>query len=354
MAGRIVAPDTPGLTQAVETLRRGGLVGLPTETVYGLAANGLNPEAVARIFAAKARPHFDPLILHIPPSWKDDFLNRGIVDRERLTPAQADQVAALSLTFWPGPLTLVLPKGSVVPDLVTSGLDTVAIRMPSHPVAAQLLEKFGGPLAAPSANRFGRISPTRPEHVLEELGGELEIILDGGPCSMGVESTVIAATEGGWTLLRPGALAREAIESHLGQTLRTARPGTDAQASPGMLDSHYAPRKALYLLEGEPESWAPLLASAPRAAALFFNVTSRDRALKALSSAAPDATLEPVLVLSPGGTDLEAAQRLFGCLRSLDASSAETLFAELPAGTQGLYPALRDRLTRAGRKKDAP
>ncbi|MCC7441741.1 MAG: threonylcarbamoyl-AMP synthase [Bdellovibrionales bacterium] len=347
---RTLRADESGLAEAVSLLRAGDLVAIPTETVYGLAGDGRSADAVARIFAAKQRPTFDPLILHLPASWKTDFESRSVVDLQGLHPTDANLARALAAKFWPGPLTLVLPRHPSVPDLVTSGLDSVAVRVPAHPTAQELLERFGGPLAAPSANRFGRISPTHAAHVIQELSGRAAAVIDGGPCAIGLESTVIRPTgrAGEWQLLRPGALPREAIEALLGAPLiepppsGRSSPGL-AQPSPGLIETHYAPSKPLELLVGAgAHDWACALADHEGAALLFFSDASRDRAL-----AGAEIT-RPCRVLSPTGSDVEAARNLFSALRELDASPAPSLLAELPLGTQGLIPAIRDRLERAG------
>ena len=306
------------MVAAVAAIRAGGLVGMPTETVYGLAADALNPTAVLKIFSAKGRPRFDPLIVHIPdPDWAWQI--------SVATP----RAMKLAAACWPGPLTLVLKRQSMVPDVVTSGLDTVGIRCPDHPLARELLRICGTPLAAPSANVFGRISPTTAEHVREQLGDLVDVILDGGPCRVGIESTVLL-TDPYPLILRPGGLTRERIEEILGEPVaiagRTERAGHLPRQAPGMLASHYAPRK-------------PLTIRAPMAA------WPMDQSVGVLAfRQAPD--LPHVDVLSPTGDLTEAAMRLFACLRRLDASPATSLMAEL-LPEEGLGEGINDRLRRA-------
>src|SRR5262245_21143241 len=241
----ILTPSEGNISRAADALRRGELVGMPTETVYGLAANAFDASAVARIFAAKDRPSFDPLIVHVVrpagPLEREvlsGLEDEGIVEISRLPQLARERADVLLRRFWPGPLTLVLPRGRRIPDLVTSGLETVAIRMPAHPVAQALLKVAAIPLAAPSANRFGRISPTTAAHVVQELGDRIGIVIDGGSSTVGVESTVVAiGNDGTLSLLRPGGVAVEAIEAtasvRLLRTLMTAAEGVPA-ASPGM------------------------------------------------------------------------------------------------------------------------
>ncbi len=303
---------------AVTAIRRGGLVGMPTETVYGLAADALNPLAVAAIFAAKGRPRFDPLIVHIAdPDWAWQIA------------VPSPRARRLAEACWPGPLTLVLPRLPIVPDIVTSGLETVAVRCPDHLIARHLIRVCGTPLAAPSANPFGRISPTTAEHVREQLGALVDVILDGGPCRIGIESTVLLPDPLP-TILRPGGLTREELEHVLGEPVAVAgrdqRAGHLPPQAPGMLASHYAPRKPLRL-RAVSEPWP----ADPAVGILAF----RD---------GPEAPL--VEILSPAGDPAEAATRLFACLRRLDASPARELLAELVPDA-GLGLAINDRLRRA-------
>ncbi|HKA91277.1 MAG TPA: L-threonylcarbamoyladenylate synthase [Haliangiales bacterium] len=333
---RVVAADAEAVREAAELLRAGEVVAIPTETVYGLAAVAVDAAAVAKVFRAKERPTFDPLIVHL-----GDPDLAVAVDVGRLGPAARAAADRLAAAFWPGPLTLVLPRGARVPDLVTSGLDTVAVRMPRHPVALAVIRATGAPLAAPSANRFGRISPTSAADVVAELEGRVGLVLDGGPCTVGVESTVVAIGPGGeLTLLRPGGVAPEAIERVAGAPL--ARAGT-SPASPGMLPTHYAPRKPLRLLDRPVAALAraPDAGDARTLGLLAFCDESAGAALAALAGRGVIAR-----VLSASADVDEAARGLFAALRALDASEAEILYAEpVPGG--GLGHAIRDRLARA-------
>ena len=225
------------VTRALDVLRHGGLLALPTETVYGLGADASNELAVRRIFAVKGRPSSHPLIVHV-----------ASVERAREWTAGLGPLGeALARTFWPGPLTLIVRRNAKVSDAVTGGQDTVGLRVPAHPSALAVLEAFGGGIAAPSANRFGKVSPTTAQHVKDELGDDVDFILDGGECSVGVESPIVDVTDVTPRLLRPGGLGREDIERVLGQPLVLATHATDVRA-PGMLESHYAPRAGLWLV----------------------------------------------------------------------------------------------------------
>ncbi len=336
MSAEIVGATAEELERARRELLAGGVVAIPTETVYGLAGVATDPAAVARIFAAKERPTFDPLIVHVGhvrAAGVDQLAAAGIVDADGLGEVARARADALMRAFWPGPLTLILPRGEAIPDLVTSGLDTVAVRMPRHPVAERLLALLGKPLAAPSANRFGRISPTTAAHVAAELGDRIALIVDGGPCAVGVESTIVALDrDGALTLLRPGLLGAEAIGAAAGTTVARAARVSDTPSAPGMLASHYAPRKPLRL--GEPAGDVGYLAFSGDAAAIAARLGPR----------------AVVRVLSPSGDLAEAARNLFARLRELDESAAETLVAE-PVPTalaaDGLGHAIADRLQRA-------
>ncbi len=305
------------VTAAADAIRRGELVGMPTETVYGLAANALDARAVLRVFEAKGRPRFDPLIVHCA----DLAMAKTVAG---FSP-RAERLA----TLWPGPLTLVLPRLTCIPDAVTAGLDTVAVRIPDHPVALALIRAAGVPLAAPSANRFGRISPTTAAHVAEQLGDAVACILDGGPCRVGVESTVLRPDPSP-VVLRPGGITRERLAEALGEPVvladRSARVEALPQEAPGLLASHYAPRSPLRLREPG-EAW-PL-----DAALLAFTGTD----LPSGSTCA---------VLSPSGDLAEAAANLFARLRELDAANPRLIVAEL-VPDNGLGEAVNDRLRRA-------
>lgn len=348
---RILPPTPEALREAARILLEGGVVAIPTETVYGLAGHLFDEGALARIFEAKERPTFDPLIVHV-----SRFPWPGVVDWTRLDEAATAVVHRLAARFWPGPLTLVLPKDPRVPDLATSGLDTVGVRVPAHPVALALLEEVGVPLAAPSANRFGRISPTHAEHVAEELGGRIPLVLDGGPTPVGVESTIVAVGPGGrLTLLRPGGIPVEALEAALGSSVAPAAPAGEASRpvvpAPGMLESHYAPGKRVVLLPAPfdtlPE--AALAASLAHgrhwgAPALLLQAGGPSRI--ALAQSRTGAV--EVRSLSDAGEPADAARNLFATLRALDASPRTGwILAEPAAGSSGLGYAINDRLRRA-------
>lgn len=306
---------------AAALLRAGALVAFPTETVYGLGADARNGAAVAAIFEAKGRPHFNPLICHFPDA-EAAFAEVRADDRAR----------ALAKAFWPGPLTLVLPRRADcrVDLLAGAGLDTLAVRVPDHPLALSLLRAAGTPVAAPSANRSGRVSPTTPAHVMEELEGRIAAILDGGECAVGVESTVLDLSGGGAALLRPGGVPVEAIEAVIGPVGRPIPPGagpTPTLRSPGLMLSHYAPT-------------LPLRLDATGVAA--------DEALLAYGPPLPGAAL--VAQLSEARDATEAARNLFGALRRLDAEGQRLGLrgiAAMQVPGEGLAPAIRDRLARA-------
>jgi len=309
---RIVAADRDSIAQGGKLLREGRLVAFPTETVYGLGANALDESAVAAIFAAKERPRFNPLIVHVR-----DLQQAGeLVQFHPLA-------SALAEAFWPGGLTLVLPRREPCPLalLVSGGLSTAAIRAPAHPIARSLVEAAGVPIAAPSANRAGRISPTSAADAADELRGRVDLILDGGPCPLGIESTVIGFDGKNPILLRPGAVPREEIESLVGP-LRDA-DGALVQA-PGMMASHYAPRAPLRLNAKTVETGEALLAFGPE----------------------PLIGARTVCNLSAAGDLREAAANLFSMLRLLDKSGAETI-AVMPIPDRGLGEAINDRLARA-------
>ena len=344
----LVPPTPENVARAAAALGRGELVGMPTETVYGLAANALDAAAAARIFAAKERPTFDPLIVHVPASTLAALEAAGLVDLAPLSATARALGERLVAALWPGPLTLVVPRGPKVPDLVTSGLATVAVRAPRHPVAQALLAACGLPLAAPSANRFGRISPTSARDVAAELGGRVGLVLDGGPSEIGVESTVVALSpDGALTLLRPGGAPREALEALAGRSLATPAPGGPL-AAPGMLASHYAPRTPLLVLPAAIASLrgAPSPLPPGPIALLAFSGEAIDaaRRFEGETGRRPLTTL----VLSARGELAEAARNLFASLRALDGSGAALIVAEPCPSDVGLGHAIRDRLARAG------
>jgi L-threonylcarbamoyladenylate synthase len=307
--------------RAVELLRRGGLVGLPTETVYGLAADAENELAVRRIFAAKGRPSTHPLIVHLGTT-------EAVKDWVSRLPPEADALAA---AFWPGPLTLVLPRSTRASDAVTGGQGTVAVRVPAHPVALAVLRAFGGGLAAPSANRFGRVSPTRAAHVVADLGGEVELVLDGGPSSVGVESTIVDLSGPEPALLRPGGVTREALEKVLGRRLPSRAAGE--VRVPGMLPSHYAPRAGL------------VLASRSEAGGLAAALSAAGRRV-ALCGPAGVGVPPGVVHLSAPEDVTQLARSLYELLRSVDAARVDVAVVVLP-DEAGLGLAVLDRLRRA-------
>jgi L-threonylcarbamoyladenylate synthase len=305
------------IADAARLIREGELVAFPTETVYGLGGDATSERAVAKIFEAKGRPHFNPLISHV--------LDAGEAGRLVQWNETADRLAA---RFWPGPLTLVLPrtKGSTIALLATAGLDTAGIRAPAHPVAQALIRAVGRPIAAPSANRSGAVSPTRAEHVAESLGDRVKLILDGGPCAVGLESTVLDLTTATPILLRPGGATREAIEAVIGAiALSDAVPsGTAAHKSPGQLASHYAPARPVRLNAASVAADEALLAFGPT----------------------PPAGARQVLNLSRDGDLTEAAANLFAYLRALDQPDNARI-AVMPIPQTGLGLAINDRLRRA-------
>lgn len=309
-------PVSAAVERAVAALRRGELVAMPTETVYGLAADAANPAAVAAIYSAKGRPAFNPLISHVASV--DEAAIEGELDA---------RARALADAFWPGPLTLVVPVTASCrsSELARAGLATIGLRVPQHPVTLALLAAFGGPLAAPSANPSGRLSPTRAEDVECEMGDTVAIVLDGGECRSGIESTIVSAIPGEpLRLLRPGAISRERIEAVAGP-LRERDAG--AVNAPGQLASHYAPRARLRLNAGQARAGEVLLGFGP--------------------GAPPDAAN-----LSETGDSVEAAARLYRLLRELDASGADAI-AVMPIPDAGLGEAINDRLRRAAAPREA-
>ena len=316
---KIIAADADAADAAARCLGDGGLVGFPTETVYGLGADATDARAVARLYEAKGRPSFNPLIAHVADLAAAKAIAR--FDERSLRLAEA---------FWPGPLTLVLPKANGCPvcDLATAGLDTIAVRVPAHPVTQQILRAFGKPVVAPSANLSGHISPTTAAHVLSDLNGRIDLIVDGGPVSVGVESTIVGCFDRPM-LLRPGGVPRAEIEHILGEALMRL-PEDEADKSlplaPGMLASHYAPRTQVRLNARTIESGEVLLAFGP-------NVMAAENAAG-------------VMNLSQQGDLVEAAANLFGYLRALDTKGARGI-AVMPIPETGLGEAINDRLRRA-------
>lgn len=325
MKTAILKSDSASLRRAADLLLSGEVVAIPTETVYGLAALGLNPQAVKKVFTAKGRPPTDPLILHLTSPDLRQAIQAGIL-KENPPPAAFD----LASVFWPGPLTLILPRGPQVPPEVTSGLDTVAVRYPAHPVSQQLLDLVGRPLAAPSANRFGRISPTDAQAVLQELEGKIPLILDGGECPTGVESTVLSLLPPEPTILRPGKITSEDIARVMGRPpgqRSENRAKNQPMPAPGMLESHYAPVTPLYL------SQEPL--SHRQSDLLFIHYRTP-----------PGVLTSNQLVLSPDGNSATAAKNLYRVLRQADAAQGKAILIE-PIPDSNLALALRDRIQRA-------
>ncbi len=320
------------IAEAVDVLRRGGLVAFPTETVYGLGADAANPAAVGRIFAVKGRPRNHPVIVHLAEApaikaWAADVPADGWV---------------LAEAFWPGPLTLILPRAEQVPDAVTGGVPTVGLRVPAQPLALELLSAFGGGIAAPSANRFGRVSPTTAAHVRADLGGDVDLVLDGGPCAVGVESTIVDLSRGAARVLRLGGLSVEAISEALGHPVevedgRGAAGGPDAAGpvpAPGTLPSHYAPEARVEVLAAE--------AVAARAAELL----GAGRSVGVLAPRRIDGLPAGLDALPPAGGAAAYAQCLYQRLREADRRGLDVLLAVPPPET-GIGAAVADRLRRA-------
>ncbi|MEM6823214.1 MAG: L-threonylcarbamoyladenylate synthase [Verrucomicrobiota bacterium] len=313
----IYSADEESIQLAVEQLKLGHCIGFPTETVYGLAGDGLNEAAIAQVFDIKQRPSFDPLIFHISEQ-QDLYV---------LASEVPDDARKLIDAFWPGPMTLILPKQPDIPDLATSGLPTVAIRCPEHEVAQKVLTLFGGPIVAPSANRFGRISPTTAHAVREELGERLEFILDGGPCGRGIESTIIDCSSDSPKIARLGSLAKEDVEKIVGPVEIVSSNGPPS--APGMLKSHYAPKTTMYLAKDPFQS--QMLATSNHVYIVLKN------------TGIPH---QNVLELSGGEDLMEAARRLFALMREADVRKCQSIIA-FPVPEDGLGRAINDRLVKA-------
>jgi L-threonylcarbamoyladenylate synthase len=346
-AGPVLSPTPSNIEAAAASIRSGGLVSFPTETVYGLGANALDPEAVARIYAAKGRPAWNPVIVHVA----------GVADARVLAQRWPETAERLAAAFWPGPLTLVVPKGAQVPDIVTAGGHTVAVRMPAHPVALALIRAAGVPLAAPSANRFTQVSPTTAQHVIASLGDRVPLVLDGGPCAVGIESTVVDCTGEAVVILRPGMIGRESLEMALEgagvpvrhserQALAHDRPEQPAAPAPGMSERHYAPRAEVWL-------FAPTQADEMRAA---LHARRAEEAagrphgqivalLKTVTFAGPDA---PDRITGMPDDPAAYARALYAALHDADAGGATLVIIEGPPD-ETAWEAVRDRLTRASR-----
>ena len=319
---RIVRATQVEIETAVQTLRDGELVAFPTETVYGLGANAQNPAAVQKIFAAKGRPQSHPVIVHLD---SPRFLHRWV----REVPEIASKLAE---RFWPGPLTMVMPRAFNVHDLVTGGQDTVAIRVPSHPMAQQLLTAFGGGIAAPSANRYGRLSPTRPEHVRDELGDAVKVILDGGECQIGLESTIVAVEGANVRLLRPGAVTAGQLRAVVGDVLIGAN--VESPRVPGSSSAHYAPSTPMTITPaGEIDAHAAALSEGGRRVAV-------------LAQRLPLRAHKYVTWINAGRRPEQYGHDLYANLRTLDkAGCAQILVQDVPEGER--WDAIRDRLVRA-------
>jgi len=319
---RISSPSPRVMRKATAIIRSGGIIAFPTETVYGLGADAFNPIAVARIFEAKNRPLFDPLIVHIADLSQLGAL-ASVVDR---------RAGRLAGRFWPGPLTLVVPKSERVPDIVTAGLDTVAVRMPDHLIALDLIKGSGTPIAAPSANRFGYISPTKAAHVLEQIGDRVDMIIDGGGCSVGVESTIIKIDGDRSVVLRPGGVPIEEIEAMIGP-VETAPETAGDPESPGRLPSHYSPRIPVFLASGIRD----------------IDFSRSDTGFLLFRRPEFEVPVERTEILSVDGDLNEAAANLFSSLHHLDKMPIRAIIAE-PVPEKGLGIAIMDRLRRAAHR----
>lgn len=323
------------MDEAAAILRDGGLVGIPTETVYGLGANGLNEEAVAHIFEAKGRPQDNPLILHIPDaSWLERYCKDIPLTAYKLADA-----------YWPGPMTMILRRKDIVPDAVTAGLDTVGMRCPAHPLCRAIIDAAGVPVAAPSGNTSGRPSPTTAQHMLEDMDGKIDAIVDGGPCSVGVESTIIDLTETPARLLRPGGITLEQLEAVLGEVAvdpavtRLMGAGEQPKA-PGMKYRHYAPKAPVTVVTGDPQKSAEYIAShaSPEDGIICFD--------EFLPLFTRRSETRPVMDLGPAGDKEEQARHIFDALRSFDHTSVPAIWAQCPDAT-GIGLAIANRLNKA-------
>lgn len=319
---RIVRASQVEIDTAVQTLRDGELVAFPTETVYGLGANAQNPAAVRKIFAAKGRPENHPVIVHLD---SPRFLHRWVSE-------VSDTATKLAERFWPGPLTMVLPRAPNVHDIVTGGQDTVAIRVPSHPMAQQLLTAFGGGIAAPSANRYGRLSPTRPEHVRDELGDAVKVILDGGECQIGLESTILAVNGSEVRLLRPGAVTAGQLRTVIGDVLIGA--ALESPRVPGSAPSHYAPTTSMTIVPaGEIDAHAATLSTGGRRIAV-------------LAQRLPLKAHKYVTWINAGRRPEQYGHDLYANLRTLDRAGCQQILVQAVPDDER-WDAIRDRLVRA-------
>jgi L-threonylcarbamoyladenylate synthase len=314
--------DNDTIHEAAKIIQKGGIVAFPTETVYGLGADAFNPLAVARVFEVKRRPYFDPLIVHVANS-------RDVKKLAKEIPTNAKK---LTEKFWPGPLTVVLLKEEKIPDIVTAGLPSVAIRMPNHPIALSLIKESRCPIAAPSANPFGYLSPTTANHVHEQLGDQVDLILDGGPCPVGVESTIVSFLEESPRLLRAGGVSLEEIESFIGK-VEVTEIKEDRPYAPGMLPRHYAPQTPI-MLDWDGKNLGP----------------HKNKKIGLLAFQAPKGNVKfhSIEVLSKKGDMREAAANLFAAIRRLDTLNLDLILAE-PVPEFGLGRAIMDRLRRASK-----
>ena len=316
-------------SEAARILRAGGLVAFPTETVYGLGADATNPAAVAKIFAAKGRPATNPLIVHVADAGT----------ARRYVGAWPEKAALLAARFWPGPLTLVLPRSPQLAPAVSAGLATVGLRVPDHPVALELLQYFGGPVAAPSANRSNRVSPTTAQHVREELGDVVDVILDGGPCRVGIESTVLDLSGERPVILRPGGVPRGQVEAVVGpvDVATSVHDPAEPAKSPGRQETHYAPRAPAYRVP--PLRWSD-------AVARMGHLPRGRHVLLALNL--PDGESHEVTSIAMPQEPAEYARRLYAALRQADGLGADAILIELPP-EEPQWEAVRDRISRATR-----
>ncbi len=331
----IKTPNSSSIAEAAQILKNGGLIGLPTETVYGLAANALDDVAVAKIFSAKGRPAFNPLIIHV----SDVSMAERVVEMN-------ETALHLAQCFWPGPLTLILPKktGCIVSELASAGLDTLAVRIPAHPVALALIKQSGLPLAAPSANRSGTLSPTTPAHVADSLGSAVDLILAAGPCAVGLESTVLDLSGPKPVILRAGAVTSDMVSEALGETVSYETSQSAAPKSPGLLLKHYAPDTLLRLRAVDVKDGEALLGFGP---VKFMGVMGTEgKALGAVLQVMPEGFYQN---LSETGDLHEAAANLFAMLKRLDSTGAKAI-AVMPVPDTGLGVAINDRLKRAAER----
>ena len=323
------------IDQAAVLLREGGLVGIPTETVYGLGANGLNEQAVRNIFAAKGRPQDNPLILHIPDvSWLERYCKDIPLTAYKLAEA-----------YWPGPMTMILYHKELVPDAVTAGLDTVGMRCPAHKLCRDIIAAAGVPVAAPSGNTSGRPSPTTAQHMLEDMDGKIEAIVDGGPCAVGVESTIIDLTCNPPRLLRPGGITLEQLRDVLGEVdvdpavTRLLGAGEKPKA-PGMKYRHYAPKAPVTVVTGDPRKSAEYIAAHAQSE---DGIICFDEFLPLFTGRS---SARPVMDLGPAGDKEEQARHIFDALRSFDHTSVPAIWAQCP-DTSGIGLAIANRLNKA-------